>query len=332
MMTQLHWLSPCYIWTLPLLLIVLLILLYRTIVQCKIARTIVADRYQSALLAHFSVAKKIMKACLFFVGTLFLWLALARLAGYEQQVIIGQEGRDVFIALDISRSMLVQDRAPNRLNFAKQKIKQLINSLQAERVGLIVFSGSTFVQCPLTSDYGAFSMYLDQLDVETISSGTTALDQAIVSALTAFQSVGERKNKLLVLFTDGEDFSSNLAGIKKRAQKEGLHIFTVGVGTPEGGPIPLYDAKGNQVGHQKDQQGAVVISRLNEGILHNLAQDSGGQYVTASDTAKDIKKIVASITAFEKEQLDDRSFKQVTEYYHYFLAASFICFALEWLL
>ena len=332
MMIQLQWLSPIFLWTAPILVVVIALLVYKTITQFNTVYALASERHMSTLVLYFSPIKKVFKGVFFFLGTLFLWLALGRPAGHEQQEIVGQQGRDLFIALDISRSMLSQDRAPNRLNFAKEKIKTLLKLLHTERVGLIVFSGSTFVQCPLTSDYGAFSMYLDQLDVETISSGTTALDQAIGCALTAFKTVGERKNKLLILFTDGEDFSSNLSGVKKQAAKEGMHIFTVGIGTADGAPIPAYDARGNQAGHQKDQQGNIVISRLNEGILRNLAHDSGGVYVTATDDTKDVRKIVSAVTAFEKEQLDDRSFKQVTEYYHYLLLVSFVCFAIEWIL
>jgi len=331
-MMQIQWLAPIYLWLSPLLCIIIGVIMYKTASQCALARTLVDDQHMSSLLLHFSLHKKIIKAILFAVGIIGLWIALARPAGNESKQTVAQEGRDLFIALDISRSMLAQDRSPNRLLFAKQKIKSLLQALHAERVGLIVFSGSTFVQCPLTSDYGAFSMYLDQLDVETISSGTTALDQAIVCALDAFKKAGDRKNKLLVIFTDGEDFSSNLSGVKQRAVESGMNILTVGVGTVNGAPIPLYDLHGNAIGHQKDHLGAVVISRLNEGILRNLATDSGGVYVQAHDADDDIQQIVKSLSRFEKERLDDVSFNELTEYYHYPLCISFISFALEWIL
>lgn len=331
-MMQIQWLAPIYFWLSPLVGIIVGIIIYRTASQYALARSLADDHHLRSLLLYFSPAKKIIKAMLLVIGLIALWIALARPAGSESKHTVAQEGRDLFIALDISRSMLAQDRLPNRLLFAKQKIKALLQALHAERVGLIVFSGSTFVQCPLTSDYGAFSMYLDQLDVETISSGTTALDQAILCAIETFQKTGDRKNKLLVIFTDGEDFSSNLSGVKQRAMESGMHILTVGVGTMDGAPIPLYDANGNAVGHQKDQQGAVVISRLNEGILRNLAHDSGGVYVQAQDSDADIQQITKTLSRFEKERLDDISFNELTEYYHYPLCISFVSFALEWIL
>ncbi len=289
---HIEWLAPIYLWTLPVLFVVAALYVYDLFRQRAIVRTIAPYKIRSLVLHNFYPLKKLFKAVCGMCGLAFLWLALARPAIQEQTNTVAQEGRDLFIAIDISRSMLAQDCAPSRLSFAKYKIEQLIQQLRAERIGLIVFSGSTFVQCPLTHDYGAFSMYLDQLDVETISSGTTALDQAITCALDAFKAVGERKNKLLVLFTDGEDFSSNLSSVKQRAQEQNMHIFTVGVGTAQGAPIPLYDVRGNQVGHQKDARGSVVISRLNEGILRNLAHDSGGQYVFAIENTADIEHIV----------------------------------------
>ena len=243
-----------------------------------------------------------------------------------------QEGRDLFIALDVSRSMLARDYEPDRLNFAKKKIKRLLHTLDCERVGLLLFSGTAFVQCPLTSDHAAFTMFLDSVDVETISSGTTALDLAIKKVLEAFGQNPDRKNKLLVLYTDGEDFSSNLAGVKRQAHQEGLHIFTMGVGTPEGAPIPLLDEKGKPKGHQLDQKGAVVISRLNEGILHTLAADSGGAYIRLTQDDTDIKALMRQVQQFEKEQLEDKKFATLEEQYPYFLLISLISFALEWLL
>ncbi|MDP3888935.1 MAG: VWA domain-containing protein, partial [bacterium] len=189
------------------------------------------------------------------------------------------------------------------------------------------------VQCPLTADYDAFRMFLEQVDVETISSGTTALDQALRTAVRTFESMPDKKNKLLVLVTDGEDFSSNLSDTKQRASQEGLHVFTLGVGSPEGAPVPLIDHEGNSVGHQLDGQGKVVISRLNEGVLSTLSHDVGGTYIhldTHDD--KDLHMLVQKVQSFEKEKLADRSVAQREQLYPFFLLISFICFASEWLL
>ena len=316
----------------PILILAIFFLFYRFRRSKRAAKLLAASSLAAKMLRNFSSAKLLSKMVLMTLGMLFLFLALLRPQWNRREETVMQEGRDLFIALDVSRSMLARDYEPDRLNFAKKKIKRLLHTLDCERVGLLLFSGTAFVQCPLTSDHAAFTMFLDSVDVETISSGTTALDLAIKKVLEAFGQNPDRKNKLLVLYTDGEDFSSNLAGVKRQAHQEGLHIFTMGVGTPEGAPIPLLDEKGKPKGHQLDQKGAVVISRLNEGILHTLAADSGGAYIRLTQDDTDIKALMRQVQQFEKEQLEDKKFATLEEQYPYFVAISFLCFALEWIL
>lgn len=283
-------------------------------------------------LHNASLLKLFVRSALYFLAFLFLCLALMRPQWNKKEQIVMQEGRDLFIALDISGSMLATDMSPNRLEFAKKKIKALVNSLSSERVGLILFSGSTFVQCPLTSDYGAFFMFLDQVDTQTISSGTTAIDKAIAQALEAFASSSNKKNKLLVLVTDGEDFSTNLSQLKQQAHDQGMIIFTVGIGTATGAPIPLYDQQGKQQGHQKDKNGAVVISRLNEALLQTVAADVGGMYLHATPNAADIGQLVKKLERIEKEKNEEKKWSAYEDQYPLFLLVTFIALCLEWIL
>lgn len=244
-----------HIWYMPLLIIAIGLLLYRLRYANKAVQLLAAGVLGKQLLRNYSYNKNKLKLVLLSFGLLFLFIALLKPQWDTREELVVQEGRDLFIAFDVSRSMLAQDLEPSRLEFAKNKVRSLLKKLSCERVGLMLFSGSTFIQCPLTADYAAFQMFLDQVDVETISSGTTALDQAIKKALETFKKMPNKKHKLLVLLTDGEDFSSNLAGVKRQALKENLSIFTIGVGTPEGAPIPLFDNHGHQAGHQKDKRG-----------------------------------------------------------------------------
>jgi Ca-activated chloride channel family protein len=316
---------------LPLFFVALLLLIYRLIKKQRSVKKLTGLRL-TGLVRNFSVPRNIIKMVCMSLGILCLLIALLHPQWSRKEQVVSQRGRDVFIALDVSRSMLATDCAPNRLACAKEKIKKLVRSLSCERVGLILFSGSAFVQCPLTDDYGAFFMFLDQVDVETISSGTTALDQALKITLDAFAGMPKKKNKLLIIFTDGEDFSSNLRGLKQQAQEANLRIFAFGVGTSEGAPIPLFDEHGKSTGHQKDEYGKIVISRLNDGILRTLAQDAGGKYLSVTQDSSDVHQLVSSIESFEKEHLDDKSVSELEEQYQYFLLASFFLFALEWLL
>ena len=286
----------------------------------------------SRVLKNYSPTKEYLKVGVRSVGIFFLFLALLRPQWNMKEELVMQDGRDVMIALDVSRSMLASDIKPNRLDRAKEKIRALVQELAADRIGLILFAGTAFVQCPLTADHAAFELFLRQIDADTISSGTTAIEQALRKALQAFAAASERKNKLLVLFTDGEDFSSNLQAIKQEAHARDLHIFTVGVGTPQGAPVPLLDEQGKQVGHQRDKDDKVVISRLDDEVLSALAQETGGHYARMSDDNADIKKISSLVQQFEKERLHEKKMSAKHEQYHYFAAVSFICFVLEWLL
>ncbi len=325
------WAKPSYLIWFPALFLGFGILLYR-FKRVQLLCKLLAGTQLSTLFHNFSLAKQRIKLILISIGLLFLFLALLHPQWNRTKETVRQEGRELYIGLDISRSMLATDCEPSRLYCAKQKIKNLLSFLSCERVGLILFSGSAFVSCPLTSDYATFYTFLEQVDAELISSGTTALDQAIKQAILSFKNMPSRKNKLLVLFTDGEDFSHNLAGIKQEAQQEELHIFTIGIGTVQGAPVPLFDNEGKQIGHQKNLHGNVVISRLNEGILRTLAQDAGGKYFSFSQDNTDIASLVQYVHSYEKEYLEDKTFSRLEEQYPYFLLVSFFCFALEWLL
>ncbi|HSC25326.1 MAG TPA: VWA domain-containing protein [Candidatus Babeliales bacterium] len=328
--TSIHWAAFQNIWYFFFVMIVGLLLIVRYKKQRTLQRLLVGSHHN--FLQNVSVSKRLIKSLLLCIGSVFLCLSLLRPQWNKSEEIITQEGRDLYIALDISRSMLATDCAPNRLIFAKEKIKRLVEKLACERVGLILFSGSAFVQCPLTSDYAAFYLYLDAVDAELISSGSTALAEAIQQALLSFSATPERKNKLLVLFTDGEDFSHNLHNIKQEAIQANLSTFTIGIGTPQGAPVPLFDHYGTRIGHQKDVQGNVVISRLNEDILRTISQGTGGQYICATNNDEDITLFLRMINAFDKEQLAERKHARYEDQYHYFLLITFICFVFEWLL
>lgn len=323
---------PYALYLAPVVVLLVLLLVKHLFWQKKIALYLASPHHAYRLLSYFSLGRRTIQVFLIVVSLVSIVLAIARPMWDMHHEKIEQEGRDVLIALDISRSMLAQDVKPNRLELAKNKIKKLITTLNSERVGLLVFSGAPFVQCPITSDIGACLTFLDAVNVETISSGTTALDQAINKALDTFSNMPTKKNKLLVIFTDGEDFSSNLENVRQRAQQMGLKIFTVGTGSVEGAPIPLVDEEGKIVGHQQDEHGNIVISRLNEKVLSSLAHTSGARYVRATEDDSDIEHIARTVKQFEKEKFDDKQVNKLQERYYYFALVSLLCLVLEWIL
>lgn len=325
------WAAPYNIIFFPAVLLAWFFIIRRS-KKVKRAIEVLSNKHAKTLFPQYSARRDRIKNVFMCLGVLALFFSLLRPQWRSEKETRQQEGRDLFFVLDISRSMLATDAQPDRLTVAKKKIAQLVAQLACERVGLILFSGSAFVQCPLTSDMNAFLMFLDQIDVETISSGSTALDQALAVAIDVFKRMPERKNKLAVIFTDGEDFSSNLASSKQEAQQLGMHIITASVGTAQGAPIPLYDGHGNQEGHQTDEKGNIVISRVNEGILRNLAADCGGVFVAHTADESDVNAIKKYVYSFERERLASSAVDAMQERYYYGVIMSFVCLALAWLL
>lgn len=326
-----NWAAPQFLWV---IIIVVLAIIFFGYKQYRIREIITAwgGKWQSLVVRNFNPTKLHVKLALFSAGMISLFLALLRPQWHQKEKIIQQEGRDILIALDISKSMLAQDCEPNRLEYAKKKIRLLLKKLDSERVGLLLFSGGAFVQCPLTNDYSAFHMFLDHVDVETISSGTTALDAAVQEGIYLFAHTPPAKNKLLLICTDGEDFSSHLAAVKKKAEAEGVRIFALGFGTQEGAPIPLYDDEGTQRGYQKDRTGKVVISQRNDTLLSALAVDLGGIYVAACSDGSDLTQIVNKVKRIEKARFEDKKMSQREDQYHWFLGAGLLFLLIEWVL
>lgn len=317
---------------LPLILFLCILAVWRYREQIRFACLLTVPEYRSQLLLNFSLTKKFLKTLLTIAALLFLFLGLLRIQwGKKDQKLLSQ-GRDLVIALDISRSMLAHDCTPDRLQFAKQKIADLVRALNADRVALIIFSDSALIQCPLTVDRTAFFLFLNALDCTTISGGSTALDQPIRKALDMYARLPEHKSKLLLLITDGEDFGQNIAGIDTLIREQGIALWCLGIGTTQGSPLPLYDDQGNQTGHIKDTHGNVVISRLNEVLLSKLVTDCGGYYLRATSDRSDITHIMNWINTFEKQGNQEVQLSRYEERFYFFTGLSFLCLLLEWLL
>ena len=266
------------------------------------------------------------------LGMLCLLLVLARPQGKTTKQQTQHKGRHVMIALDISRSMLAQDLKPSRLEYAKAKIKYLTSLLPADMLGLLLFAGDAFIYCPLTSDHQSFATFLDNVDAQSVSSGTTNLQAALQKSLESFKE-SQAASKILVIFTDGEDFSENLSDLKAKAAQDKLIIFTTGTATLQGAPIPVVDQQANLQGHQKNRDGSIVISRLDEQKLLDLAQDCGGNYVACSGSNnEDMQTIAIMVKNFEKSLIASHDTVNGFDYYPYCAGLAFACFLLEWIL
>lgn len=257
------------------------------------------------LVQNVSSNRLTIRVGLLVMASILLIIALMRpqsIISSADEVSVVSEGRAVLIALDISRSMCAQDSKPSRIAHAKGKIKELLSQLRADRVGLLVFSGDALVLCPLTTDYTAFNMFLDNVAVEAVSSGTTSIGSALEKALSSFADQRLTGTRLVVLFTDGEDFSGHLPDVFEKIRAANMRICIVGVGSPDGGPIPVYDQRGNQSGFLKDRDGSVIISRPQTALMRELADKTAGLFVQSTGTHKDMVRVKKWIERFERSQ------------------------------
>jgi len=239
------------------------------------------------LVPDFKKSRRLIKALLIMLGIMLGIIALTRPQWGFHWEEIKRVGVDVMVAIDVSESMLAEDVKPNRLERAKREVIDLIEMLEGDRIGLIAFAGTSFVQCPLTLDYGACKMFLDYIDTDLIPVPGTAIAEVIRTSLKSF-SKRERKSKALIIITDGEDHEGEPIDAAKDAKKEGIKIFTIGVGREGGAPIPLKDGSG---GFKKDRKGDMVITHLDEITLQKIALETGGSYVRSVTGDMDLDKI-----------------------------------------
>ena len=235
---------------------------------------------------------------------------------------VKREGVDIVFAMDVSRSMLAEDIAPNRIEKSKRLVSAIINQLASDRVGIIAYAAQAVPQLPITTDYAAAKMFLQALNTDMLSSQGTALDSAIDLAGTFFDDE-DQTNRVIFLISDGEDHSEEASNAASRAAKLGIKIFTFGVGTESGAPIPL---KRNDIieSYKKDSEGEVVITKLNQNILQNIAASTGGIYQDGNNTQKVLDFVSEQLKAMDKKEFEAKKFVSFKDRFQAFLLAALI--------
>ncbi len=257
------------------------------------------------LVRGISTAKQFLKMGLFLLFLIFAVLALIRPQWGTKLETVRRTGIDIMIALDTSLSMETQDVVPSRLEKAKHEVRALIDVLQGDRVGLVVFAGMSLVNCPLTIDQSAVKLFLDIVDSQVIPRPGTNIGEAIRVATQAFSSK-ERRHKVLILITDGENLEGDPLSAAEEAKKAGVVIFSLGVGTGAGEPIPMRDEKGNITGYKKDETGSVVVSRLDEAMLEELSRLTGGRYFRATTGEEEIASIYDLVSQMDRKEFESK--------------------------
>ncbi|TFH01651.1 MAG: VWA domain-containing protein [Calditrichales bacterium] len=280
------------------------------------------------LIVGYSTGRRNLKYMLIILSYIFFVIALANPQIGKKLEEFTRRGVDIMVALDVSASMMAEDIQPNRLEKAKHEVGQLIDLLQGDRIGLIAFAGIAHVQCPLTLDYSAAKLFLSIMDTDLIPQPGTGIGEAIAKAIPAFNTE-DRKYKVLILITDGEDHQSDPVEFSKEAEKEGIIIYTVGIGSPQGVPIPVYNRSGNKVGFKKDREGNIVTTKLDVMTLQKIAYQTGGKYYLASSGGAELDAIYDEIAAMEEKDLVSKRFSQYEDRFQVFLLLGLISIVIE---
>ncbi|RKZ33828.1 hypothetical protein DRQ33_03465 [bacterium] len=243
---------------------------------------------------------------------------------------VKREGIDIVFALDVSKSMLAEDMKPNRLSNAKSEIRAFIQHQTDDRLALVVFGGDAFRLCPLTIDYDAFLMFLDSAQPDIMPEPGTDIARALQVSVEAFVD-DKPRYKSIILITDGEQTApGNPISVAKECAKNGIKIFTIGVGTPSGAPVPVKDETGAVIGYKKDEVGAIVTSQLDEATLLEIAEITGGKYFPARPGKEEIGKILTEIEKMGKKEMESFVFSKYDERYYYPLTLAIVFLWLYW--
>ena len=231
---------------------------------------------------------------------------------------VRSQGVDIVFAIDVSKSMLAEDIAPNRIEKSKQLVTQIINSLASDRVGIIAYAGKAFPQLPITTDYAASKMFLQNMNTDMMTSQGTAIKEAIELAKTYYDDE-EQTNRILVIISDGEDHEGDAADIADEASEQGIRIFTIGVGSEKGGPIPI-KRNGIVLNYKKDKNGETVITKLNENTLKEIAQEADGVYINGSSTSEVVDTIKGLLDKMDKKEFESKQIADFKDQFQWFLA------------
>jgi Ca-activated chloride channel family protein len=280
------------------------------------------------LMHNFSKGRRNLKIILLILSYILFVIALANPQIGTKLEEVTREGVDIIVAIDVSQSMLAEDIKPNRLEKAKYEVNKLLDLLQGDRIGLVAFAGMAHIQCPLTLDYSAARLFLSIMDIDLIPQPGTAIGNAIRTGVKGFNAK-ERKYKVMILITDGEDHETDPLEAAKEAEKEGVIIYTVGIGSPQGVPIPQYNRSGVQTGFKKDRDGAIITTKLDVLTLQKIAYQTGGKYYLASTGEAELEEIYNEISDLEKKELVSKQFSQYEDRFQIFLALGFILLIIE---
>ena len=277
------------------------------------------------LMPDASKSRPIWKFSLMMIALFLLIIAAARPQYGQKENSIKRQGIEVMVALDISNSMLAEDVAPNRLDRAKQMLSKMIDNMVDDKVGLVVFAGDAFTQLPITCDYVSAKMFLNTITPSLIPTQGTAIGSALQTAITSFGSQESDAGRAIILITDGENHEDDAIAAAKKAQELGMQVFVIGIGKPEGAPIP----KPGTNDYFKDRSGQVVVSKLNEDMCQQIAQAGNGVYVRCDNTNTAMRALQQELDRIATAELETTVYADYNEQYQSFALIALLLLLIE---
>lgn len=304
-----------------LLLLPVMIWLYFIIIRWKkkTVKKIGDEKLVKQLIGNFSSKRYLIKFCSVVGAVVLLGIGAANLQSATQIEKVNRQGIDIMIALDVSRSMLAEDMKPSRLERAKLLVNRLMDKVSNDRVGLVIFAGRAYLQMPLTADHAAAKLYMNNASPDAVPTQGTVIGDALRVSNSAFNSK-EKKYKTILLITDGEDHDKNAMDAVKSLSAEGVVVHTIGVGTTQGAYIvnPLTGE------NKKDLQGNLVVSKLNEQQLTDIAHQTGGVYEQLNDVNAIVNNLLEQFNGMEQKTIQDESLMNFRSFFQWFLALAFV--------
>ena len=290
---------------------------------------------ESLVFQHIPQYFALSKWLKFFLYTLALSaliIGLANFQTYSSSHEVKVKGADIIVCLDISNSMLAQDLSPNRLERAKMALQKMMDNLQGDKIGIIVFAGDAYMLLPLTIDYNAAKIFVQSINTQMISIQGTNVGAALQKAIESFENSHSIANsQAIILITDGEDHDSNAIEIAQQLSKKNIPIHCIGIGSEQGAPIPIYENK-HMIGYKKDKEGNTVITKLNKAFLNNLASETKGLVVIATNTDFGLNALLKEIKKLNKNESDTLTFKDYESQYQWFLGMTILLLTIDFLI
>lgn len=299
------------------------------VVHTKRKRRQLVEFGDPELLAHLmpdaSKSRPVWKFCLLMVALVLLIVAAARPQFGQKEKTIKRQGIEVMVALDISNSMLAEDVAPNRLDRAKQMLSKMMDNMVDDKVGLVVFAGEAFTQLPITCDYVSAKMFLNTTSPALIQSQGTAIGAALRTAIASFGTAESEAGRAIVLITDGENHEDDAVAMAKQAYERGIQVFVIGIGKPEGSPIPMVGSND----YMKDRNGQVVVSRLNEEMCQQIAAAGHGVYVRCDNTNTAMRALQNELNELATAEQETTVYADYNEQYQSFVLVALLFLVIE---